>query len=413
MGKETEHGLFWLPNDPDERVDGSIRLDDDGSTVLTTYGMLGPFGFEGGEQQAIHGVLTSSRVKLVNCLATNYRRNVGRFTAADETTWHCQSAFRGGEYSGDVPNRVKSFESVIELLGDWTLRSNLIRFAKDGLSLSWSANQDDPAGAWDLGVVTIHQEVFHSHSQHPNESATVRAHTSIRIGFDEPQTWKTVVHTEMNLQALVSIAKGEAVHVERTSLIVEGAPDVRLGASYGRVLRRGSWQTTDSELFTMQELGGIGGVARWLDVLQDQEFLITALLVDRYRGWAFITDRTSHLLAACEAYQRHRMTDPSKRIHNLWTEVIDPMLCQAGHSFQEWIGDPGEWKGKVSDVRNNYGIGHLQGYGSSISAPPDFHLINEQLYLLVVLCLLSECAVSEAVKHEVVERMRSDWKIRL
>lgn len=107
------------------------------------------------------------------------------------------------------------------------------------------------------------------------------------------------------------------------------------------------------------------------------------------------------------------MTDPQKRIHNLWAEVIQPMVARAGRSFEGWIGQPEDWKDQVSDVRNNYGVGHLQGYGSGSSTRPDFHLINQQLYLLVVLCLLSECGVSEGTKEEVVKRMRSDWKIRL
>ena len=222
-----------------------------------------------------------------------------------------------------------------------------------------------------------------------------------------------VAHIVLCLQALLSVAKGEAVHVERTSIVEEGVHDAILGASYNRVLHRSALQIPHSELFTMDELGGVEGIARWLKVLCDQETLITALLVDRYRQPAFITDRTSHLLAACEAYHRHRMADPSKRIHNLWAEVIDPMLDQAGRSFEEWIGNPKEWKLKVSDVRNNYGVGHLQGYRSGTSAQPDFHLINEQLYLLVVACLLSECNVSEDIKHKVAKRMRSNWKIRL
>ena len=107
------------------------------------------------------------------------------------------------------------------------------------------------------------------------------------------------------------------------------------------------------------------------------------------------------------------MTNPQKRVSNLWKEVIAPMVEIAGPTFKEWIGQPQQWKDKISDVCNNYGVGHLQGYKSGSSAHPEFHLINQQLYLLVVSCLLSECRVSENVRNEVVKRMRSDWKIRL
>lgn len=414
MVNEKEPGLFWIPNNPEEKVAGVVALSAEGGTVLTTYGQLGPFGFEDRKQEVVQGLIAGSHIKLVNCLATNQRMNFKAFTA-DETTWHCQFAFRGSDYHGDVPNRIKSVEAVIQLLGDWVPGFDALERSRDGLSLSWPASQPDQSARWNLGDVAIHQEILPSWraARYGVQTAAVTAHTSARVIFDQPQSWETVTHIVLCLQALVSIAKGEAVHVERTSIVAEGAPDARLGASYNRVLHRGALQIPHSELFTMDEMGGTEGIARWLNLLCDQETLITALLVDRYRQPAFITDRTSHLLAACEAYQRHRMVAPRKRISNLWAEVIDPMLNLAGRSFEEWIGDPKEWKLKVSDVRNNYGVGHLQGYGTSTSAQPDFHLINEQLYLLVVACLLSECNVSEDIKHKVVERMHSNWKIRL
>ena len=414
MDNEKEQGLFWLPDDPEEKVAGVVTLNAAGGTVLTAYGKLGEFGIEARKQEAIHGLLAGSHIKLVNCLATNQRMSL-ETSPPDETTWHCQFAFRGSDYRGDVPKRIKSVEAVIELLGGWAPGFEGIKISQDCLSLSWPASQPGQSASWDLGDVGIHQEILPSwrYARYGVETAAVTAHTSARVAFNQPQSWETVTHVVLCLQALVSIAKGEAVHVERTFIVEEGSPDARLGASYNRVLHRGALQIPHSELFTMDELGGVEGIARWLNVLCDQETLITALLVDRYRQPPFITDRTGHLLAACEAYQRHRMADPSKRIRNLRAEVIDPMLDQAGRSFGEWIGDRQQWKGTVSDVRNNYGVGHLQGYGSGTSAQPDFHLINEQIYLLVVLCLLSECTVSEDVKYKVVERMRSDWKIRL
>ena len=414
MENEKEQGMFWLPNDPEERVAGVVTLNAEGGTVLTTYGQLGPFGFEGREQVTIHGVLAGSYIKLVNCFATNQRMNFDSFPA-DETTWQCQFAFRGNDYRGDIPNRIKSVEAVIELLGDWVPGFEGIKLNQASPSLSWPSSQPDQSASWNLGNVAVSQEIRPSwkNARHGVETATVTAHTSARVTLNQPQSWKTADHIVLCLQALVSVAKGEAVHVERMSIVEEGNPDARLDASYNRVLHRGALQIPHSELFTMDELGGAEGIARWLNVLHGQETLMTALLVDRYRQPAFITDRTSHLLAACEAYQRHRMADPGKKVSNLWTAVIDPMLNQAGRSFEEWIGDPKEWKDKVSDVRNNYGVGHLQGYGSSSSVRPDFHLINEQLYLLVVSCLLSECAVSADVKNEVVNRIRSDWKMRL
>ena len=416
MDKEKEQGLFWLPSNPEQKVQGAVTMDGDGGTALTTYGLLDLLGPETHDHQpVIHGVTADSHIKMVNCLLTNQRHNIGKFTEEGEETWHCQFAFRGDDYSGDVPNRIKSIEAIIELLDDWVPGFEGIKLGKDRLSLSWPASQPDQSARWNLGEVAVHQDIMHSRksSRYAIEGATVRAQTSARISFDEPQSWETAMHTVLNLQAIVSIAKGEAVLVERTSIVEEGTPDKTLGTSYHPVLHRGTQQTSYSELFTMAELGGLKGIAQWLNVLRDQESLITALLVDRYRQPAFVTDRTSHLLMACEAYQRHRMKDRGKRINNLGKEVLDPMLDKAGDPFKEWVGNPEDWKKTVGEVRNNYGVGHLQSYASNSPVRPKFHLLNEQLYSLVVSCLLSECGVSEETRRKVVERMRSEWKIRL
>ena len=88
-------------------------------------------------------------------------------------------------------------------------------------------------------------------------------------------------------------------------------------------------------------------------------------------------------------------------------------MSKADHPFKEWIGQPEAWKKKVDEVRNNYGVAHLQGYGDWEQEHPNFHSINEQLYTLVILCLLSECGVTEETKREIVERMRSETRIHL
>ena len=144
--------------------------------MLTAYGQLGLFNLESEEQQVIHGVLTGGHIKLVNCYSTNQRTTIGKFASTDETTWRCQFAFRGDEYCGDVPNRIKSVEADIELLGDWTPGFEGVQRAEDGLSLTWPASQPDQAARWDLGVVVVRQDIRSSwnFSRHAVESATVR-----------------------------------------------------------------------------------------------------------------------------------------------------------------------------------------------------------------------------------------------
>ena len=193
MDNEKEQGLFWLPNAPEEKVAGVVTLNAEGGTVLTTYGQLGEFGFEDRKQEVIHGMLAGSHIKLVNCLATNQRMSFEAVTP-DETTWHCQFAFRGSDYRGDVPNRIKSVEVVIELLGDWVPGFEGIKLSQDGLSLSWPPSQPDQSARWNLGDVGVHQEILPSGraARYGVENAAVTAHTSARVTFVPRQLYLPV-----------------------------------------------------------------------------------------------------------------------------------------------------------------------------------------------------------------------------
>ena len=57
MTKEKEQGLFWLPTNPEVRVDGEITLDDENGPILNTYGELAQSGPLLDKQKVIHGLL--------------------------------------------------------------------------------------------------------------------------------------------------------------------------------------------------------------------------------------------------------------------------------------------------------------------------------------------------------------------
>ena len=117
--RQEEQGFFWLPDKPEEKIEGVISINSEQGTVLTIYGEFDPLNPEPRKKQAIHGVLAQEHIKLVNCLNTGTRMNTQKFTEENEETWRCQFAFRGDEYEGNVPNKIKSLEANIELLGEW------------------------------------------------------------------------------------------------------------------------------------------------------------------------------------------------------------------------------------------------------------------------------------------------------
>ena len=89
------------------------------------------------------------------------------------------------------------------------------------------------------------------------------------------------------------------------------------------------------------------------------------------------------------------------------------MLCRTGQGFLDWIGDANAWTKEVQKIRSEQGIGHFQGYADDLVDVERIHSVNEQLYALVVACILADCGVSKELREEVVNRARSKYVIRL
>ena len=143
MNKEKEQGLFWLPSDPQEKIEGEITTGNDLRTVLTVHGRMGQPQTNLTQTDAIHGVIRGDHIKLVNCLRSNHELYTEGFIEREQSTWKCQFAFQGDEYAGDIPKRIKSVDVKIELLGEWVTGFEGIHTSEDRTSLSWPPSQPD------------------------------------------------------------------------------------------------------------------------------------------------------------------------------------------------------------------------------------------------------------------------------
>ena len=431
--------MFWLPDSPDDKMLGFIAWDNQKGTTLTLHG--DPFDLRGHcdpdtpPLKVIHGHTLTDHIKLLNCQSLGEHNEYGAFGVMLETHWDCELAFRGDEYPGNIPCDIKSISASIEGLDYWATGFEKIRFNPGERIISWPDEQKQSA-PWSLGQV-IADRTFNWSWQNPQEGpnkASVQSDTRIAVTFDNPQSWDVAQATMRNLQALVSIASGIPANIQSVSLVIQGETDLKLTPSYRWILHKDDDHCRQSALFTMEELGGIDGIALWLDALNGRENLVNLLLIDRYRRSPFINQVAGNLLLACEAYRRHDLQNPAKRNFNVHA-VLKPMVRKGGAPFEDWVGDIEAWISRVSELRSA-AVAHLQSYRRIDHAPfhsdgeasdgegtttnrassysgADFAILKDQLFLLVVLSLLADCKVSEANRQAVVQRMRSDWLVRL
>ena len=416
----TQKGLFWLPRRPDRMVDGTLTVDPRGALELTTQGLLDPGEYKTGICSAIHGVIQEGRVTLIEALATSRLNSFGRYLSQRQETWCSYYAFRGDSYEGELDGDIVAVEVEIQSLPEWAYEGRDLCMNWDEGTVSWrTADQPlEPAGRWLLGEVSIRYRTYPSGTGRPGRytAINVSSTTSIVLRFDQPQSVASIKGAVGSLQALVSVAMGKAVKIERVALTVNtGSAEQHLLLHFVPVLNPIDPAPESNELFSMEELGGIGGVGRWLDVLHGQTHTRSGLLADVYRRPIFITDTTGHLLIACEAYERHIVAHTSS--HSLSRKgsnvqirkILDSALDSAGQEFLDWIGNREGWKKKVHAVRIEQ-VAHLENYGNVSVDGKDVYQLNRQLYTLLVVRILSQCGLSEDSLGKVVSRSRSDWR---
>ena len=410
----TQKGLFWLLNKPDHMVEGTLDVDYGGRLELTTHGLLDPSADES-ELRTIRGTTSSEHVALVDARISGGSHQFGRYLSESRQSWYCHYAFLGEHEIDLLDDRVASVEVKIQLLPAWANIGRDFQLNTDVHrgSLSWSVEPPIPSCRWSSGEVGIRQEVKLSYPgiERRYLSLQVMVETSFVVKFDEPQPRKVAQDVVSSLQALVTVAKGEAVAIEGVALAVDkGESDTWMTFHYQPILRPDRPAAKDSELFSLSELGGIGGVGKWLNVLCNQTLLKNALLVDRYQKPAFVTDWTGHLLMACEVYRRHATNQKTEKM-DLDT-VLGPEPDHLGTEFLDWIGDWKDWKDKVGRIRHEQ-IAHLQNYENTAGGGTSIHVVNKQLYTLIVARILSDCGFSGDLIGRVVDRSRSDAVVRL
>ena len=424
MRTTEELGVFWLPENENAKFPGTIAADVDGKIVLAADERFSP-NRELGRAEVpdcpplICGRIGLEHIKLVDCyLSTNSTEITAAGLYSRRITWSCHYAFRGDYYEGGTPCRIKSAEFWIEGLDEWAPNLDGIDFRdrSEPASVEFHTDLSGEKAVWDLGLVSLNYRVTCSwqRGRHHLRSIQLASESTVSMEFDEYQAVDMTLDAAISLQVLLTIAKGRPAEVRRVSLVESGNPEAKVTAHIPWNLRSIRPATEDSELFTFQELGGIVGIAKWLDAVRGQTAFKQLLVVDRYHQPTFITDRTNHLFIACEIYMRDQWR--IERLHRVQagpSDFLPPMIAKAGQPFSDRVGDADRWMRKAAKIRNNQGVAHYQGYGTARADQYEEAPFNEDLYLLIILCLLRDCDLSDDLLYKVVERMGSDGRVHL
>jgi hypothetical protein len=128
-------GLWWLPDEPDDRVPGVLRYDPEGGAVLSLIGTFedrilssrspGVVVHEGQRTwDVIHGVAEQREITLLGCVPTSTNRTFGaRVSSPDKQTVKSAAALIGVHVSSEDDAAFSAVEVSVEDLRTWAASS--------------------------------------------------------------------------------------------------------------------------------------------------------------------------------------------------------------------------------------------------------------------------------------------------
>ena len=147
-------------------------------------------------------------------------------------------------------------------------------------------------------------------------------------------------------------------------------------------------------MFTFDDIGGMEGVFKWLEVASRYRVVVGTLVGNMYAPSPYAESEFFNACTAAEAFRRIQLR---KQNLNLSKEL--PVLTRhAGNVFKELVGDVDKWVKRVVQTRINVVV--HRGLRSGADAY-DVVWLAESLHLLVVLCLLAECGVQKKASERV------------
>ena len=221
-------GRFWSADEPYRQADGKVIIDSDGRVTLITDGffrdqnddqddgLFSTIGLSNGNR-LIEGQTISEHVKLSGCFVkAQHSGMLGTLNSVTPTVeWHCNKAYIGSKYVGDEPTVIRSVEIVIPAYDEWVSGFPDIVMSHYGetQTMSYPANPTNKTSPWNLGTLTISKKIRETNVQfarYGTKTATLTASIGLIVEFEESQDIETAMKIVTALQALVTMAQGEA-----------------------------------------------------------------------------------------------------------------------------------------------------------------------------------------------------------
>ncbi|MEU5934560.1 HEPN domain-containing protein [Micromonospora sp. NPDC047187] len=227
-------GLWWLPDDPDERIPGVLRYEPEDGLVLSLIGAFedrifsNPFPgvvavHEGHRTwHVIHGAAEQREITLLACVPNSSKRTIGaRVKSPDKQTVAAATALIGAHVSGEDDAAFSATEVSVEDLGLWAASSVFEGFhgAPDGKPDGSGSISVKPSEAQSIVVHGTEFRLLHRHTlpffdqRRGGTVGRMRDTAFVRIVNTDPFSLNDALDAASLVQDLIALATHRAAGV--------------------------------------------------------------------------------------------------------------------------------------------------------------------------------------------------------
>lgn len=433
-------GRWWLPEHEDHKVFGTFRWDPATGGVLELQGELRPVVLkdnvlaDGSVQkyrdratstEKQYPVIRGQMERQAYTLLDAFRLSVREVTLEDSIERvHVNRLLEGAWF--DYPDELDGDRLVIDLrhLTGWVNQS----------SLSTDHPRHDDGDDDRFSIVTARTlptlKVQHGHTsvrffQSLSERGDhihdlgIAQRWSLSLVREEPRPLAEFMDTASDIQDLVSIAVGQTANFDKVCLQHPALPKLSLaGTPLGNwredITYYAQWSNRSEPCdpvkrhdmyFTLDDLGGMDGVGRWLAVAERYRTELSRVMATRYSATMFLEDRIMNVSAALDSFDKVRRGTGDERVN--YVDRITECINLAGEPFTGLIQQDGrEWAKSVKETRHDLAH-HRERF--RLNGSVGEHLQSEQLFWLFTLCMLRLADAPTAVLDGIAKHGQVRW----
>lgn len=433
-------GRWWLPEHEDNKVFGTFRWDPDTGGVLEAQGELRPIVLK-------DNVLADGSVQKYRDRATRAEKQYPVIWGqVEQQAYTLLDAFRLSVREFDLDDSIERvhvnrllegawFDNLDELEADRVvidLRHLTGWVNQSGLSTEHPKNHDRDDDRFSIVIArnlptlkVQHGDTSVRFCQSLSEQGDhihelgIAQRWSLSLVLDEPRSLAPFMDTASDIQDLVSIAVGKTANFDNVCIQHPSLPKLSLaGTPLGNlrndITYHAQWSNRSAPCdpvkrhdmyFTFDDLGGMDGVARWLDVAERYRTELSRVMATRYSASMFLEDRIMNISAALDSFDKVRRATGDERVN--YVDRITECIDLAGEPFTDLIAQEArEWANAVKETRHDLAH-HRERF--RLDGSVGEHLQSEQLFWLFSLCMLRLADAPPAVFDGIGHHAQIRW----